>query len=254
MKTVTRKLSEITFDVALFPRTRIDLEHVESMRKALRTGKEFPPIVIDEKNRCIDGFHRGAMYEAEGGPDALVTCITKRYANDGAAFLDAVKLNAEHGKTLTRFDRACVIAKGARHRLGLRVMCKTLGVPYSEFKAAAEGRVAVVERTPSPASLPRNNRTVVHDPVVERVPIAKPIAHMAGKTLTPKQEAANKQLIGPSQHQHVDQLLILLRSNLIDTGDKSLMRKLAALASELDQLLASGATNGKSEALAGATA
>jgi len=227
----------------------MDDAHLERMRAALRSGREFPPIVVDEKNRIIDGFHRRAMFEAERGIDFLVEVIVKKYSNDAAAIIDASRLNATHGKPLTVHDRTALIARCAKLKASMRALAAALGMKWSEFKAIANGQVATVQHV-YPQPRVRDVVDVVVEPA-KRIIIKKTIAHMSGKDLTPKQVQANERLNGWQQSVYVDQMLILLESGLLNTDDESLMTKVRKMHSLLSDLFARGATNGKTpEALA----
>jgi hypothetical protein len=65
--------------------------------------------------------------------------------------------------------------------------------------------------------------------VIEQ-PIKRTISHMAGKRLTSEQIMANGKLSGMNQAFHVNQLITLIESDLLDTENTNLMTRIAVLA------------------------
>lgn len=253
MRSATRKLADLVIDQNLFPRSRVDEDHISSIRAAMRGGAEFPPIVVDQKNRIIDGRHRHRAWIDERGEDFCITVHVKHYDDDRAAFIDALRLNAKHGKPLTKTDRGTIVSRATKNRVSLRAIAAALGMKWQEFKGIAEGRVATVQHV-YPEPIVSDDEPKI-EPEVERVIIKKTIGHMAGKELTPAQVAANQQLNGWQQNVYVDQMILLIESGLLNTGNPELMAKVQKLHGLLDDLFASGSTNGKTvEALATAGA
>lgn len=224
MRLVTRKLSDLVFDKSIFPRAAVDEAHVEMMREAERAGKTFPPYVIDAKSlRVIDGFHRGRKDLLEHGGDHLVKCDARDFPNDGAMLVEAIRLNASHGRPLSKWDRASALAKCKGHKVAMKAAAAVLGMSLATVTAIANGRVAhVAHRGGS----------------VERVTIKRTIGHMAGQTLTEEQRSANDRLSGSEQETYVEQLLILVKARLVNMQNVALMAKLAELHSELGAMFA----------------
>jgi len=100
-------ISALTVDMALYPRAFIDRSRVNLYAHAMRAGAKFPAIqtaTVEGKHGVVlDGVHR------------LEACkILKRGTIDAddkgsmtrvEAFADAVRLNAVHGKILTKKER-----------------------------------------------------------------------------------------------------------------------------------------------------
>ena len=70
------------------------------------------------------------------------------------------------------------------------------------------------------------------------VPLKHTIRHMAGKKLTKKQAVANKRLGGMNQMFYVNQVITLIDSDLLDTDNVELMKRIETLAQLLQQLAA----------------
>ena len=212
------KVSELVIDLSIYPRSVIDDQHVGYMVRAKEGGAEFPPIVIDKKTKqVIDGVHRCKMTTTTEGEGATIECVEKTYKNDAERFLDAMRFNAGHGRTLTTHDRArCVIVAGRFH---------------ISDKALAD----VLHVNPDWIGELRADRTAKSNGI--HVPLKRTIRHMAGKHLTKAQVVANKSLSGMNPAFYANQLLLLLRNDLIDKSDDRLLETLRKLHEELNGLL-----------------
>lgn len=224
-KTRMLKLSELVFDYSIYPRSDIDSQHVRYMREAERAGVKFPPYVIDRKSRrVVDGFHRGKKDMAEHGPGHEVECVEKDYTNEGEIFIDSMRLNANHGRSLTQHDRARCTIMAKRFKISILVVASALGMTPAAIKDLGTGRIA---------SRPGRNESG------DAVPLKRTIRHLAGTTLTEEQIIANDKLSGMEQVFYARQLLLLLENGLLDRENSTLMGVLMKLKDALDKELCS---------------
>lgn len=200
------KAAELILDFDLYPRSSIDPHNVQMLRDAITAGAELPPIVIDKNSkRVIDGFHRTKAY----GPDADVTVVEKVYRNEQEMFLDAMRYNAAHGAKLDSHDRThCVLVA-------------------ERLKIDPEDVAGALHMTVEKLATLRTDRTATAGSLV--VPIKRTIQWKAGSKLNKAQVAANTKLSGMNQQFYANQLITLLESELIDTGDERLMERLGLL-------------------------
>ena len=93
-------LSEVAFDPSIYPRDSPDNVLISKYRDAV---DHLPPIVIDRKNRIIDGYHRWQAMIAEG----ITECdfILFDSDNDRECLMESIRLNATHGKQLTQKEK-----------------------------------------------------------------------------------------------------------------------------------------------------
>jgi len=221
----TMSLSDLIVDYDLYPRAAVDATHVSQMRDAFRAGVVLPPIVADaDSKRITDGFHRRRVWAAELGEEAEVAVVLKHYKSEAEMFLDALRLNASHGKALTPFDRARCALKCRKYRVGIKTIASAMGMSVETVKAIGEGRVAKVKG----ASKADHGSDVA---------LKRTIEHMSGRTLTDGQHDANKRLSGMRQVFYVNQVLLLIENDLIDTDDATLMDAIAKLQQAIDGLL-----------------
>lgn len=212
------KVAELVFDFNLYPRQQIDSQHVTYLAEAVDSGASMPPLVIEKSSkRIVDGFHRAKAYLRLFGTDAECEVVEKTYRNDKELFLDAMRFNAAHGRTLTRYDRVHCILLAEKLGIDANAVAGTLNLRADRLAELRTDRTAVV-----------GNVTVA---------LKRTIQHMAGKKLTKQQQECNTKLSGMNQLFYVNQLVSLLESNLIDKEDEELMEGLRKLGELIDQHL-----------------
>ena len=211
MKPITLKCSELVFDFDLYPRPNIDAAHVRNIMTALEAGEELPPIVVDEKSkRIVDGFHRVRAMQRHDKDNATIQAILHSYASDKALFLEAVRLNAAHGRSLTSYDRAHAI-----------ILADKLGIDHDVLAGALRMTLARV-----------NDLRIERSAIAEKltVPLKRTIRHMAGRKLSKGQQEANVKLSGMDAGFYVRQVILLLENDLLDPEDEELDPLLDCLA------------------------
>jgi hypothetical protein len=202
-------------DFGLYPRHDVDGSHVADLARALRAGVTLPPVVADRASkRLVDGWHRRRATIRVHGPEAPIRVEFRDYADEAAAFADAVALNSSHGRRLDRQDqvRVAVLAE----RLGMDAA--QIGVLlHIEPGRVLELRPRVVFEEGSDLPVP-----------------AKPVAEdFYGQELTPAQLQAMKSFSGNRVSQQVTQLLQAVASGLINQEDGRLCRRLHELAAAI---------------------
>jgi len=250
---VKLKICELVFDSTIYPRHNIDAYHVNDIARAIQSGAEMPPIVVEKRtNRIVDGFHRGKAYFKLYDDSYEIEVVQKSYKDERLLFLDAIRFNSGHGKGLDKHDKThCAImaknlgidAKDVASALhvdpdfvGRLIVDRTaffgkleVDKPKVESKAAPSDQDS--KRTDQESQAPKNK------PFGLYVPIKQTIKHMAGKTLTDKQHKANEKLGGMNQSFYANQLITLIENRLIDKDDEKLFERLRRLHELLDSLL-----------------
>lgn len=220
---VEMRVSELVFDFDLYPRQQIDTTHVRKMHRAVVAGVELPPIKVDRKSkRIVDGFHRARVQLKIDGDDAKIQVVLKAYKNDQAMLLDAIKSNAGHGRGLSPFDEAHAT-----------LLALNLGINHARVAGALMVSVQEVA-----ALVSRKSATVGTGKLETAVPIKQTIGHMAGKRLSRNQADTVKKLGGMNQLFYVNQLIMLIESNLLDKKNDDLTEGLRKLHGLLDTMLA----------------
>lgn len=201
--------SALVLDFTLYPRVSVDPQHVSYIMEAMRAGAAFPPVIVDKKSkRVIDGFHR-IKAALRVNPDAKIAVEWKSYRNEQEMLLEAVELNAGHGRMLAMYDRTrCV------------VLADALGIDPARIATALHLTVERVTEL-------RTTRTASAGG--EIVPLKRTLLHMTGKRLSKAQEKAQEKLSGMNQVFYANQLITLIEADLLDTENPVLMGALGKL-------------------------
>ncbi len=208
------KLSELVLDFTLYPRHRVDSEHVARLAEAIRAGEELPPIVTDANSkRVVDGFHRHSAYGRVNGPDSVVEVELKRYASEAEMYLDAATLNARHGLKLNPYDFARCLQRGQELKITPKTMQTALGITADKFANLLARKFARVDG--------------------ELTPIKRTMEHLAGMDLTHVQRDGIRPSGGMNPLFYVRQVLSMLEHDLIDTDNEKLMAGLEELQAKL---------------------
>lgn len=94
------KISTVIFEPNIYPRLTPDLSLIQKYRDAI---DKLPPIVIDRKNRLIDGYHRWQSMIAEGIEE--IDTLIFDSDNDRDCMMESIRLNATHGKQLSQTEK-----------------------------------------------------------------------------------------------------------------------------------------------------
>lgn len=213
------KLAELVLDYTLYPRPSIDSANVTALVAAIEAGATLPEIVVDDKSlRVVDGFHRVAAYRKVFGDDHAIPCQVRNYATDAELFLDAVRLNAAHGRRLTTHDLARSTAIGRKLGATDEQIAYSMGVTSQRFEKLIAARFTGFKADERP----------------ERV-VKRTVIQLAdtGKRLTKDQIGAMPKIGGMSQLYYVNQLHLLIDNDMLDTGNEGLMARLAELGTKI---------------------
>jgi hypothetical protein len=202
---------ELVEDLSLYPRLQVDDWYVSRLAEALRSGATLPPIVADRKSkRIVDGFHRRRAALRAFGPTAEVEVLFRDYPDERSLYLDALRLNAHHGKRLTTAEEVRAVIRGQELGIEPRVIADTLAIRVEKLEGLLERKTA--------------------RGTVEPIVVLKPsFGHLAGEKLTREQELANKHSGGHQASFYARMLIQLLESGAVDENNRTLMERLARL-------------------------
>lgn len=212
-------LAELVLDFAFYPRTKIDNHHVNAIADAIKAGTTMPPIIIDkDSKRVSDGFHRVRATARAKGAGASIAVVEKDYPTDQDMLLDAIRMNATHGRNLSPFDRAHAV-----------ILCEKLEIDEDAIIGALQTTASTLDRLRT-TKVARTGRV--------RVALKQTIRHKAGERLTPDQAEANRRLGGMNQLFYVNQLILLLENDLVDPDNEHVAEALTRLAALLEKHVA----------------
>lgn len=211
-------LAALVEDYTLYPRNRVDTTHITDLVRAMTTGATLPPIVAERQTlRIVDGVHRLRAARKVLGDTASVPVILKSYADEAELFLDAVALNAQHGRKLDRHDQTRIVLRLHELKVPDTVIASALHVPEPDVTTLS--------------------MRVVYDESGDAVPSKRGLEHMRGERLTPVQISTVKGVRSAEAGRLALELTKLLDHQLVDLADEQIMDRLEVLARSIAKVL-----------------
>ena len=213
------KLSDLILDFALYPRADVDSYNVSRLVEALEGGAVLPAIIIDGKSlRVIDGFHRVRAFLKVFGPDYMVDCELRTYKNEKEMLLDAIRCNSHHGRAMSSYDRARAMSKALEFGAQESEIAEALGIVPDRLSKIMEYRFSAASGKAGPQAL------------------KCAVKFLSGKKLTKDQIAAMPKLGGWHALGYVNQVHLLIDTDMIDWTNVPLMESLARLGEKITAL------------------
>lgn len=226
-KPVAVRVADLVMDFNVYPRHHLDSTHVGHIVDAYESGSELPPVIVDKKSsRLVDGFHRATGRKRMHGDDATIMVIYKTYPSEKELFLDAVRMNAGHGRKIDSFDRVRCAKIGERLKIDGVDLAASLKITVDKLATLVVNRTAT--------AVGKGNLTT-------KIELKNTIRHMAGKKLNKRQQEANAKLGGMSPTFYINQVIELLEANLLDPENEKAVERLAVLGGLIDKHLAATA-------------
>ena len=212
------KASRLVLDYELYPRERIEPYNIGQMVEALKAGAKLPPIIVERNSlRVVDGFHRVRAYQKAYGNDCDIPVKYQEYANDAEMFADSVRLNANHGRQLSNYDRAHCIAKAEALNLEPAVISSLLNMTLETLSEMKTERFATYKMQPQ---------------VLKRT-----AAHLAGKNLTDEEAEYNIKAGGMHQTFYINQVIAMLEADTADWANPKVTNGLKKLHRLIDEAI-----------------
>ncbi len=212
------KVSRLLLDYEFYPRDRIESFNVNQMAESLRVGLELPPITVDRKSkRVVDGFHRVRAYQKVYGVDSKIPAELKDYKDDAEMFCDAIRLNANHGRQLSSYDRARCIAKAEALKLEPEIIASVLNMTLERMGEMKAQRFATYKMEPR---------------VLKRT-----TAFLAGKELSDDEVQYNIKAGGMHQTFYINQVIAMLEADTVNWENPRVSTALKKLYDLLDKAL-----------------
>jgi hypothetical protein len=220
------RVAELVEDMDVYPRHAVDDAHIASLVRALESGATFPPVIAEQRTkRIVDGWHRCRATTRHGGPEAAIDVDLRRYNSEGSLLLEAVTLNAKHGRKLDAIDQSrCVV--------------------MLERANVEEAHIAMALHCPPEHVIKLRVRlaTATHEgsgtiPGGKEVALKRPVTWMAGQKLTDDQMETHAMLPGTSFLLITRQLSKALSSKMVNLDDVKLVDALRQLKDVLIEVL-----------------
>ena len=209
-------LDKIVIDPSIYPRTRVNLFHVNKLRSALSAGAVFPPLVVErETHRLVDGLHRHGAYKAEG--IATVDVVAKKYASEAELFADAVRLNVGHGEPLDQYTVRSAIIRLTEYGFAREQIIEIVRLPPVKLDEIQRGFAYNAE----------NNKPMA---------LKGGLDHMAGARLDPEQQEVNRHYSGQKATFYVRQLCGLLEADMWPVKSENFTHEMDRLVTLWEQI------------------
>jgi hypothetical protein len=226
MKTTTVAATTLVEDLALYPRNQVDDQHVTDLVRALSSGAQLPPVVAERKtNRIVDGVHRRRAQMKLLGEAAKIEVDFRDYESEADFYLDAVRLNAGHGRRLDRQDQTRIVLRLQELKVDERTIASALHIPEPDIRTLAV--------------------RIVYDSAGTAVPQKRGLEHLRGQRLSDQQIDAMKSVRSAEAGRLCLELLRLLENDLIDYEDPKVEQRLKQLATAVTAALRTIRTQAK---------
>jgi len=210
------KIKNIRVDESLYPRSSIDGQTVTRLLDVLRCDRALPPITVEAKtHRLVDGRHRLQAMRRFAGEDADIEVVEEKYATELTMFRRAIELNREHGLPLAPFDRALCITRMRKLGADDEVVRETLCLTAKALNTLVRNKLATYKG--------------------QEVPIKRTLGYLAGEKIGDQTMQVNERAGGMTPLFYVNQLLDLLRHNLLDRRNIRLVTALAELHAAIEK-------------------
>lgn len=207
------KIEKLVLDYNLYPRTEVDSVAVTDLVAAKEAGATLPPIIVDKKSmRVADGFHRINMCKRL--KIDKIDVVFKDYATDAELYLDAVLLNAQHGRKLSRYDQIRIITQAEALEISPVLIAESLNITVERAETLKIKKTAVTKG--------------------KILPIKRTLAHLAGRQLSSKQTKGNEKAGGMQPLFYINQVLNLVENDLIDWGNEKVIEALRDLSKKIN--------------------
>lgn len=218
MTVKTVPLASLVEDFSLYPRHRLDEVHISDLVRALLAGVDLPRIVVDAKSlRIVDGFHRRRAILSHVGTEATVKVEMRTYADDAAMFLDAVALNASHGRKLDRHDQARIVLRLRELHVEDAIIATTLHVSAPQVQHLS--------------------LRVVYDEGGRALAAKRGFEYLRGETLTAGQVTAMGSVRSGEVGRLCVELTSLLSAGMVDIANARIVEQLHALAATIARVV-----------------
>lgn len=127
------KVSDVIFRDDLYPRIETSVSTVQKYAEDLSV---LPPIIVNQHNELIDGWHRWTAHKKNGAEEILATVV--KTTSDSDLLEKAIETNATHGLQLSQADK---------RDMARRIYNSTPDKDRNEKKKQLEKILSVSERT-----------------------------------------------------------------------------------------------------------
>lgn len=136
------KIAGLVCDEKLYPRIKLGWLTAYQYSQAMKGGSEFPPVAVgsfEGKLYVVDGWHR--IEAKKLLKEEYIQAIVKQYESLKDMFIDAVKLNATHGRPLSVQEKVRIVVELEKYGLERDEIGGIVKVPVDKLERFFERAV-----------------------------------------------------------------------------------------------------------------
>lgn len=228
---MTKKLKllstdELVYDEKLYPRINEDWVTIARYKNAMKSGAEFPPIIVvkrknDNKYVVIDGRHR--IEATRGLKEKHIQAEVVSGMNAKQLYELAVKSNITHGKQFSTQEVTKIVITLKDFKYDLKDISKIVRLPIEDIEPFIAKRVIHITDNSG---------------INKLIAIKSPLKYMAGQTFTDVQFKQNQQehFSSRSQIQVLEQVIMLIKNDWINKFNPQIREKIIKLKELINKL------------------
>lgn len=135
MKKELLKIEQIHINRELYPRINVDNETSERYAQVMKTGVEFPPIIVaklDKKYFLVDGQHR--LDARKINEEEYIQTEVLEGLSEKEIFVESVKRNIGHGRPFSEEDIDEIKVTLENFKLGIEQISEIVRIPIEDLK------------------------------------------------------------------------------------------------------------------------
>lgn len=220
MKTIFGKVTakDIVIDEELYPRNGLWWQQAYDYSEAMKTGAQFPPIVVAKSRKAlilVDGRHRlealKILYGRKKFAKLQVKCEVLMFLDKSKIYEEAIRRNVTHGLRFSIQERLKIAEKLKVMNYTTEKISKIIQVPLQKLKQLQTARV-------------------IHAISGEPIVLKKTVEHLSKKERVPKDiEFIQEDMKGQSQLELIRELVVLIKTKTLDLKNKKIKLALKAL-------------------------
>lgn len=132
------KISKLHFDETVYPRMKVGWMTAYIYAQAMKAGSIFPPIVVGQFKKqmyVVDGWHRVEARKLL--KEEYIQAIVRQFESKRDMFVEAVKLNASHGRPLNVQEKVRIIEKLKELRFKPQEITEIIRIPLDKLEKFA---------------------------------------------------------------------------------------------------------------------
>ena len=201
------RIKDVVIDESVYPRINVDWVTTARYLNALKSGANFPPIVVallDGKYILVDGGHRLKAYEAN--KETHIQAEVLEDLDMKAIYIEAVKRNSEHGRQFSTQEVTKICITLTEWGESQEVISELVRIPTDKITPFVAKRMTRIAGTG------------------QEIPLKATIKHFADVDF---QEPINqKAIMGGNQKSVLETFIRLMENNWINLEDKAVITKL----------------------------